>query len=464
MTMINDSVAINAQSVGADLASKGIVLNAMPNTFLDTLLTLLKNHEALHKPSQEGISVHFHEDPSAMFCAVMDDLAISGGEVVMRGLNLARTDASELIRRVMETVEETVNPKVPYAYTRMAVEVFTWPEIWASDFIRSVASTNRLGDMVDMMPRGIVLSDEEVYHDFVKLSATGLAPVDKMVGEILSRWNTQKLEGLFRDVFQEGQLQSARVVGCDVDYLDRIVLTYLWATKLKDTDYFPSRSNFDKYDYLDKLATITASMGKLISVLLERREVQAKAQRLVLDAFGEKVVVNGDLYSEWLNKGGRPEIMLGAGVLGSEAIELSGDELIAQADRFLKTWNSHVAVVEAKQRTDMRSTVRAELFRVVKNLIVERKAKGMLDDEGAAIDALDSFLRAVDMRLESVAYYVRDLVCSVFYSQTDVHQILCIMDRLHSEDKDLAADDAATLATIEYVCSFAAKYIIPGKF
>jgi hypothetical protein len=59
---------------------------------------------------------------------------------------------------------------------------------------------------------------------------------------------------------------------------------------------------------------------------------------------------------------------------------------------------------------------------------------------------------------------VRDLVCSVFYSQTDVHQILCIMDRLHSEDKDLTPDDAATLATIEYVCSFAAKYIIPGKF
>ena len=468
--MFNENVRNNALAAAVSIAASGRALNPMPNTFLDTLVTLAKNQAAVEQAGQQTADLTLSESPAKQFNAVLDELVTSSAQVLLRTQNMARTDAVPMIRQIVEQLGKVVNPDVPYAYTRMAVDQFVYPEIWSSDYLRAAAKQWRLSPALveERIGENIYQSFEEDFGgDFLALSKTGLPEVDRMIGVILANYSVEKLREIFNNTFISGWVPYTYRADRFVGGYDAMVLVHIWATNLKDSDKLPSKTAYSKVQYLDILASIIAATGKHIGVAIDRRASDIRNERLVLEASDSRVLVNGDVYQEWLKReeeGACAEVLLGATVDSADAVTLTGNELLVNAGKYLKRWNSYVTMTEQKERESLKSTLRSELFRIMADTVRNRVAEGYLNEKDTAFTKLDKLVRECNLQQSNPYYAVRGIVLELFFCETDVGDFVCIMDELAADDKTMTdPEDLAVMATIYHVARWIAKFILDAS-
>lgn len=461
--MFRESILSNSIAVANSIADRGIAVGPLPNTFLDTLVTLAKNEAAVNAAGHSMADVKLNESPAAQFNCVLDELVESSAQILIRTQMLARTDAIPMIRDVVTKLNQVVNPDVPYAYSSMAVDQFIYPEIWASEYLQSVArqwSSSSLADG-EAVCRGLYKSfDEDFNGDFEKLSKTGLPEVDRMIGVILNRYSVQALREMFDGAFVEGWVPSVFRNDYRIEAHDRLVLSYVWATNLKDPDNLPTRTDYSKVDYMNAITRFISVSGRHIDLVIKRREGDVRNERLVLDVSDTRVTVNGDTYPNWLkNEGACPEIILGASVGTAEVGRMSGRELLTDADKHIKAWNGHVGNTEASRREDLKSVLRAEVFRLFAEIIESRLAEGLLVEKASVFTKLNELMRVTNFNLKEPYWGVRELALELFYCDSDVGLFVRTMDELSKDDPSATEEDLPVLGTIYHVNRWIAKFI-----
>lgn len=465
--MFRETILSNSIAVANSLADRGVAIGPLPNTFLDTLVTLAKNEAAVNAAGHSFAEAKLNESPAAQFNCVLDDLVESSAQILIRTQMLARTDAIPMIRDVVVKLNQVINPDVPYAYSSMAVDQFLYPEIWASEYLQSVARQWSLSDLANdqAVCRGLYKSfDEDFNGDFEKLTKTGLANVDKQLSEVLNRYSTEQLRNFFEDAFVGGWVPSVFRDDYRNEQHDRLVLAYVWATNLKDPSNLPSKTDYSKLDYNNAITKFISCCGRHIDLVLKRREGDVRNERLVLSTTDSRILVNGDTYPNWLKlDGATPEIILGASVGSTEVGRMSGKELIEDAAVHIKAWNSHVNNTEAGRREDLKTSMRAEVFRLFAAIIEQRLADGLLNEKGSAFTKLNELIRTTNIILKEPYWGVREIALELFYCDSDVGLFIRTMDELTKDDPSLNEDDLPVMATIFHVNRWIAKFIFDSK-
>lgn len=470
---VTEAIAI----VGAEGFSNRVALNPFPNSFLDTLVGLTKNQMAMQDSSTAVLSGEAYscgrsleevaragtsDGQHLLHTTLIDDQVDAITQVATRNIRLARTDAIPMIASVMEQLNQLVNPDIPYAYQKMEVFPMQYHPLWSSEWVQNVTKNFMNGYNTAPAARGIILSlEEEQYKNYLELTKTGLATVDGQLKQLLSAYNTEELDKLFASAFFEGYLPAPSETN-DVR-LEDLLLVHVWAERLLELP--PERSSLGKGSYEAALSNVIAATGFRMWEITNKRGQFAAQERLIIRYAGDKkVVVNGDLYAGWLKAGGKPEMIMGAAVSNMSPKPFLVKDINVIGARLLTEWNSYVALTSKRDTESKLFMARGEFFKIIQRMIDERSDTGYLDSKDGAHDRLNSYMAALPSDFISDPYpFVRNAVIGIFYPESDILAFVSAMDDCCMKDKDISPDDAAVLATIEYLTSWICKFIIKTR-
>lgn len=468
---ITEALALASSAVGQNYA-----LNPIPNSFLETLTGYTQNEldcaykvgvSATERGWEVLSNLQWDHEVTSPHRVLFDDQAGAIAAVAQRNILTARTDAVPLIKEMFEHFNQVINPDIPYAYQRMEVVPVQFHPVWDNEYVATISNTFGTVLSKRQIPEGLILSyEDEAYKDYTELTKTGLPGVDKLLADALKGYTTERLDRLFQDVFRHGILPTFMVERFD-DCPTDVILVHVWANKLEEIS--PSASKYSLAAYREGLANIVEATGVDISRYLDRRRQFADRQRVVLAYQGDsRVLVNADTYAAFTKEGGVPEIVMGAAIQNTSngrTRPYDKADLLEQGPGLVKDWNSYVATTTRRTQEHLVSSARMELFKVIKEKIIERQATGLIDNVDCSIERLNLCLDDLPSNFVKNAYeHIRDIVVCVFYESTDVGNFVSALDDQFASDPEASNEDAEALATIDYLASWMAKFVRKCKF
>jgi hypothetical protein len=181
------------------------------------------------------------------------------------------------------------------------------------------------------------------------------------------------------------------------------------------------------------------------------------------------IKVNGDVYSEMLDRGLTIEALIGNEIVGrkfygKELLEVTNIEFLTEAyerDRAVRQ-RAHVADLQRRSRQAIQSTLRDDLNQIATagNFVIET------DSQEKAWSRLRSFMDSL-FKNEFANYeptsVIAAAVCYVWYSHTDAARFIDILFDVESRNKGMDKKELATLATLQYLCSWVLSQLTCSK-
>jgi hypothetical protein len=162
------------------------------------------------------------------------------------------------------------------------------------------------------------------------------------------------------------------------------------------------------------------------------------------------LIVNGDVYTQWLSEGGTPETLLGASVTDRE---MGFGSLIEKRDQYESSWKYRMTVVRSAQNSKEFSVVlgalRDALTKCINDLPDDQLKAGSRGDLHVRLAAALENVYINDVAGDSIYRTVRKLVCGILFANRDVRSILDNMEGVAKIHADLDVREVALLATIE---------------
>lgn len=182
----------------------------------------------------------------------------------------------------------------------------------------------------------------------------------------------------------------------------------------------------------------------------------------------KRVVVNGGLFREWTNGGGKPEVLLGISLLNEQPSTIS--QINALADTAEKAWNRYVSINQSEQDAVFDSNVRLVMRTVfdadLESDLVDSAEKEQLAQGGVKAFAKQRFAELLKLATpsqlrENFADVFWRAACQARYHYTGAYGLLSDVDyEVKTRGQDL--DDALTTAQNNYACAFLAEQIVVG--
>jgi hypothetical protein len=220
------------------------------------------------------------------------------------------------------------------------------------------------------------------------------------------------------------------------------------------------------------ITTLHRVLGASLCRVYERRARDRRRERVVLsyeadDAInrGRVVVyVNGDVYPEWLEKGGDVKILLGAAVSAPNRLHAADFE--DRRNELMQVWErKHYLIRQAKltnylrQRRDDLKFMFLHPAYDVKELLPKIESQQALEER---IHKEVMSLRDTDM--DDIARTIMRLVCVIYYPNTPYREFLETMDQVSADHKDLPPREVATVAAIEMTAAWLASQVQVNRF
>lgn len=297
---------------------------------------------------------------------------------------------------------------------------------------------------------------------------TGQARVDKLIVE----WLSNKEEGFLTKAYNQ---YFSKTVESDVAYkstadldtfekADTHLAIYLLACKLYNDVQEVEGLSLAAYKTImqeirDYAGTVLAQSATRVAGLIN-------SQTLVLssDERERKIKVNAELYSDWLNAGGKPETILGLAISGQKV------NTIPMIDQKTKEWQSawdsyslYSATVEKNNYFgNVKLFIRSQFDSVIKTLDqteIDYAAKN--PSYGPTIvklmnEYLDG-LKASD--LEDVYGIALNVIARIRFFYTASYDILSDIHEASKVNPNIDVREAALLAAINYVSDYVADQI-----
>ena len=173
---------------------------------------------------------------------------------------------------------------------------------------------------------------------------------------------------------------------------------------------------------------------------------------------GCDIVVNGDIYNDWLEQGGCPDAVLGAFV-SSRTVFFK--EISEKCDELAAVWQDHL-----RKYADHQRSIRLTNIRTFLRDVIESKIFTMQDNEFVHGSPAEYKQRLTDTlsnvyinRIDDLYGIVRDTVCQVFFPKTDVHWILNTMDSICKDEPTADPRKVASIVTLHYITRWVACQI-----
>lgn len=304
------------------------------------------------------------------------------------------------------------------------------------------------------------------------LMTTGHQRTDEMIVTWLSRqpanfpisvWNTyfntepgverfDKMSSGVMDVFQDA---------------DFTLGAYLIANRIKDEVQATSDLGLSAYKNL--VGEVIDHVAPRLVGNLKQVYNLVKGKRIVVGTSPLKkmIVVNGELYDQWIATGGKPETILGMYVLNE--VLYSADLIDAKSEYFQRKWQGYTTMLHTRNSNSFFARFKEEtLLAFERSLAKELQGEEELNQLNrnrlttiatTGRDYIDD-LGSDEFDIEKMALV---LVAKIRFSHTSAFQILSDIVAASKANPNIDVRDAALIATINYVGDWLADMITTKK-
>lgn len=392
----------------------------------------------------------------------LDEMVPVGADAVRRAVSHARSVVVPLVEDMVSRIKTATDHLTPSALLGVEVTVFNPPK----PLINGVLETSLVKYADVTYDAGLTLpfSLPEVQEDEIrKIIGTGANGLEKDIDEWLANMGTGFLFNVWHDFFMLGKTsnlhafvsQNKSTFGRSNIDADRLLAVHLIARNLFDNPPEGTGTSLQRFNEI--ICAVRDSSGaRLYFENQDYYDEIGKRKILVRAIVGNKVVVNGEVYKQWITEGGENEVLFGNSLV--QRPERDVDSITSRKEEFLREWNRHCAVVSATESTRKFVRMKEILFAAFRNQLIDDQTPEL--NRETILRMFGEQLQLIKERdLECLYTLSLKLICRARFSQTPAEEILTSINRIAKENPRLELREAAAVAVIEYIAVWVASQL-----
>lgn len=395
----------------------------------------------------------------------MTELTDVISKTIRNNLNIARNVVNPLTKEVIEDTELYINQMAETRLTHIKINPVYLGAVYDNPSLPSMVErfkSTAINDIALTQAIPVDTSRENIFN----LAKTGMSDFDSSLQEFCQKFDQGGISFIYNSIFGDATQRSPSLLNTiRVDNPNGALIIHLVSKGLMEN--IPEGINMSLSEYKAYVSEIMSVSGRIVLGVIEGREREIQTKQLIkpyppVRNLGLRMVtidVNGYLYERWLEDGGTPEAIFGDFV-GDQ--KKGYQQLIDNKDALEKLWGNTQRVLSTKARMEKFNDASEGLKVSIAKQINE------LDEDMLIVsrDVMHSKLEEKISQLygnfyDELPVYARKIVCEVIFPHTDAHKILCAIDNVARDFKNIDIKEAALLATIEYVTEWvSSQYIV----
>jgi hypothetical protein len=500
--MLKYSHFFAVSEIVSQLAAKGLSVRAKPGTLL-ALATDAGPSEQLHlkqlvSSEQEVGAEYGHVAGSTDYHFTLDDYrsaaitasttpnlaglylhdlvqeskSIESADLMAAALNQAQNEAIPLIGELLAATQAKIGNTVDSYVVPVDVIRSSYASFWQSPALDALSGNYADTAPIEIAVRKLIPSS---------YSADGKAPelklnsqiLDGEIADFVSSLTPEFVNAVYGSYFdRDGHDWTYGTDALNIYTGDRnvILLTFLYACYFSALVEVPTGTAENESDYRDYMTGLKSELGRRINRLIALRGEDVKFGRLVKsfpaetinNLFGSDtrnaIVVNDDIYDQWLAKGGDVEILLGSYVTSRET---DPAKLIEFGTAFKEAWANTSALLNEKTRSNLQAITRESLLVSAATLIANAPAERFAVDKSVLQKQLQSVMETIqNSMLSDLERCATRIVCRTFFPHLMTERILSEMEHQAKVNPNLKPREAAAMAGIVILAQFYAEQLL----
>lgn len=208
------------------------------------------------------------------------------------------------------------------------------------------------------------------------------------------------------------------------------------------------------------------ALGIACNLMRKMHQEDTAAGNIVLggDEKLQRIYVNAENYSNWLEATGSPEVIIGGWIATKSQFAMTPAKLEADREKFLNAWTSYHNSKQYNNNTmrisKLRTTINSQMLAVIEALDPKTLKEG--DTKLVLIERVKQRVNALKPHmLDDVGMTIMHLVCDCFFPHTPSKGLLLRINSLCKEGAE--GEEAATQAAIEYIVDWLAAMVVYSK-
>lgn len=377
---------------------------------------------------------------------VMKDLVELASASVGRVLDNARNLVVPHINTLLEQINAAVDGRRLSATSPYQVVMKEIPAVYSNQALLNLAQRYRQDGLT--YPAALTLNVMTL-DDVINKAKTGMAGFDEELANLLSLNNNEGYATIL-DI-----LAGRKGFGdTDFDYAAGLLVV---AQAIYDEPGEGGNLGLGAYNTAINTLLGAASAMVLSKVESYRRSRELGTLYVPTQTSITQIVVMGEAYRKLLDQGLTPEALIGNEMAGRR---FSAGQLIENKVGLEKIYTREMNLRALRTQTEMTSIYRNSIETVLRmeinTLDQEDVDKGILRQR-----VNDQVALLSEYRLADLNQAVIDVVCEVFYPETDARKVICIINAV-GKQFGVEADprEVALLATIKYVIGWIAGQLV----
>lgn len=445
--MLNRTSIEAALPVAQKLKERGLRLLPKDNTPLMSLMLSCNRNgvETELTANSDLVALVGARSQEVGHALAMKDLVELGSQSVSRCLDNARNTVLPHIKTLVERLTESVEGRRVAACSPYEIVMKEIPAVFTNQAILGMAQRVNTQGITYPPARAINVM---VLDQIITLAKTGMAGVDDDVAASLSINNNEGYAAIM-DV-----LAGRKAFGdIDFDYAAGL-LVVCNAIYNEPSDGVSMGLNEYQAEVNKLILACSAMVLSRIATYKHSREVGLLY--VPIQTSITQVVVMGEAYRKLLDQGLSPEALLGNEMAGRK---YSQGQLIEN--------KLALEAIYAREMNLRALRTANEMFGITRNALstLLYTEIGTLDPESVDVGILRSRLqqeleRLTESRCADICQVMTDVVCNVFYPESDARSVIMIINRVGAQfGGDADPREIALLATIKYVNNWMASQL-----
>lgn len=470
--MLSQSTIVACTALAEHLAERSLSLQAKPNSVIAELnrttnaaaldsvaIPDIANWTSFDSQAYGGFIEHitFNMDNPTQHDLSIQSFTDDLKQAVSSHIQFARNVVKPIVCDYAEKLNNKLqNTEIVPASDQFTISVYDEPEPFSDVVFEESVSHYR--DMRVVNPELTLTVKGFEDNELLEYILTGDAEVDKNITAWWLRVQPYKSPATIIDMFTPNQVLSSLSL---TDKLDYVLLAYLVSNAL-----YNKQDRIDGEEQgLNSSRSICAAYrdlyGSMLVRTIDQLRMYIKNSMLILEMNAGKktVVVQGDVYRKWLEKGGSPETLFG--LIVSNSNYRNAQQIQDNIEKLNREWQSY-NLFWINSQTNRRLDVVKDIAKLTfREIMVDLTA-----EEQEYVNSHSDYMTRVNQRLDvivdnlklsdvnDVNHLAMKLVCNCRFYYTDAESILSEIEEIAKQNPDIDVMEAAMIATIHYLVDY----------
>lgn len=474
--MIKNQLGVCISELVQQLRDSGKVVAPVPGTPLELLNNTVPFMDcseyadyAVHDVIGQSQLQAYAEEGKSHHCIEMDAIVKSSARRVRALLDLARNYVNPMVEQVIEDINQEYSRRLEKVAVNLEVVTSKQNPLFKNDSIRDLANARAKDIGMQVVRRPSYYSD--FISDKINYLSTSVVGLEAELALYFGQKGEEYLDNIFERYFLKASEWEVSV--SDDDALAVLLYCYKLATDRDSENFIEGAGLGEVRESLERLSNMAANRLKAQFVKFDRRE---KNKRLII-SYPEpnqkltnrgkvealQIVVEEDLYKEFLETGGSPDLLCGAYITDGER-EVGA--LIAGQAKYIERWQRRV--------NSIRQTNEQAKFDILKRSIVNslhkqlgedfEQAEGIPFDRDEVMKNVTNYLAEVSPLAVNNPYPVILRIVTLYVFQNKhAERFLLDMQEINKHNPEIDMRHVAAQATLNYIVNWVRSQLVIGK-